>query len=155
MESIESLFLLLHSHATTSEEADKLTWALNRLGLFDTRSYYLALHASPTTAFLWKSIWKVKALRRVSFFVWTIAWRRILTCDNLMRRGFMMVGWCCMCKVSGESVTHLLLHCPVVREVWTFFLRSFGVSWVFPDSVCEVLSGWHNWWGRNPQVSRI
>ena len=60
----------------------------------------------------------------------------------------MMVGWCCMCKGSGESVTHLLLHCPVVREVWSFFLRSFGVPWVFPDSVCEVLSGWHNWWGK-------
>ena len=55
-----------------------------------------------------------------------------------------MVGWCCMCKRSGESVNHLLLHCRVVREVWNFILRSFGVSWVFPKTVSELLSGWHN-----------
>jgi hypothetical protein len=59
-----------------------------------------------------------------------------------------MVGWCYMCKRSGESVNHLLLHCRVVREVWNFSLRSFGVSWVFPETVSELLSSWHNWWGK-------
>ena len=53
-----------------------------------------------------------------------------------------------MCKGSGESVDHLLLHCEVVREVWNFILRSFGVSWVFPATVSELLFGWHNWWGK-------
>ena len=71
-----------------------------------------------------------------------------LTCDNLMRRGYVMVGWCCMCKGSGELVDHLLLHCEVVWEVWNFILRSFGVSWVFPTTVSELLFGWHNWWGK-------
>jgi hypothetical protein len=61
MDSVESFFLLLHSYAPNSKEADKLTWALNRSGLFDTRSYYLALRASTASAFPWKSIWRVKA----------------------------------------------------------------------------------------------
>ena len=147
MDSVESFFLLLHSHALNSE-ADKLTWTLTRSGIFDTCSYYLALRASTASAFPWKSIWRVKAPRRISFFVWTAAWGRILTCENLMRRGFVMVGWCCMCKRSGESVNHLLLHCKVVQEVWNFTLCSFGVSWVFPETVSELLSGWHNWWGK-------
>uniref|UniRef100_A0A2N9ID29 Reverse transcriptase zinc-binding domain-containing protein n=1 Tax=Fagus sylvatica TaxID=28930 RepID=A0A2N9ID29_FAGSY len=43
--------------------------------------------------FSWKSIWGVKAPSRVSF-VWTVAWGRILTCDNLMRQGYAMVNWC-------------------------------------------------------------
>ncbi len=43
IDSIESFFLLLHSHALISKEADKLNWVLNRSGLFNTRSYYLAL----------------------------------------------------------------------------------------------------------------
>ena len=61
MDSIESFFLLLHSYAPNSEEADKLTWALNRSGLFDTHSYYLAVRASTASAFPWKSIWRVEA----------------------------------------------------------------------------------------------
>jgi hypothetical protein len=137
----------------SSEEPDKLIWKLKRSGIFDTSSYYLVLRNPTAFAFPWKSIWRVKAPRRVSFFVWTAAWGRILTCDNLMKRGFVMAGWCCMCKHSGESVDHLLLHCEVVREVWNFFLQSFGVSWVFPESVSDLLFGWHNCWGK--QSSRI
>ena len=64
-----------------------------------------------------------------------------------------MVGWCCLCKSSGESVNHLLLHCRVARKVWNFILCAFGVSWVFPKTVSELLFGWHNWWGK--KSSRI
>jgi hypothetical protein len=39
-----------------------------------------------------KGIWGVKAPRRVFFYVWTVAWGKILTCDNLMRREYAF-GW--------------------------------------------------------------
>ena len=127
MESVESFFLLLHSHAPISTEADKLSWVLNSSGIFDTHSFYLALQVSMASDFTWKNVWRVKTPRRVVFFVWTVAWDRLLTCDNLMRRGFVVAGWCCMCKHSGESVNHLLLHCNVAREVWNFVLGAYGV----------------------------
>jgi hypothetical protein len=47
-----------------------------------------------------------------------------------------------------ESVDHLLLHCGVAREVWNFIIRSFGVSWVLPERVMDLLFGWRNWWGK-------
>jgi hypothetical protein len=148
MDLVESFFLLLHSHAPISTEADKLSWVLNTSSLFDTRSYYLALRASTASDFAWKNVWRVKAPQRVVFFVWTAAWGQLLTCDNLMRRGFVMAGWCCMCKRIGELVNHLLLHCNVARELWNFVLGAYGVSWVFPETVRDFLAGWHNWWGR-------
>ena len=29
------------------------------------------------------------------FFVWTTSWGKILRCENLMKRGFTLAGWCC------------------------------------------------------------
>jgi hypothetical protein len=86
----------------------------------------------------------------MAFFVWTAALRKILTHDNLRRRGIVVVEWCVMCKKHGESVDHLLLHCDVARVVWSFFYSFFGVEWVMPSSVLDLLIGWGTVLGRGP-----
>jgi hypothetical protein len=78
----------------------------------------------------------------------------ILTHDNLRRRCIVVVEWCVMCKKHGESVDHLLLHCDVARVVWSSFYSLFGVEWVMPSSVLDLLSGWGTLMGRGP-VFRI
>jgi hypothetical protein len=92
--------------------------------------------------FPWKSIWKVKVLVRVSFFAWTAALDRILTVDNLRKRGLIVVDWCSMCKRSGESVDHLLLHCDVARALWSVLFSLFDVTWVMNDRVIDLLACW-------------
>ena len=99
--------------------------------------------------FPWKSIWAVKAPPRVAFFVWTAARGSILTCDNLMRRGYMMAERCCMCCCDGETVDHLLLHCSLAQVLWSFVLMAFGIHWVTPRSVVDLLLGWRNWFGKH------
>jgi hypothetical protein len=47
-----------------------------------------------------------------------------------------------MCKSSGESVNHLLLHCYVAQELCTFIFNVFGVSWVMPRGVEDLLACW-------------
>jgi hypothetical protein len=48
-----------------------------------------------------------------------------------------------MCKKSGESTVHLLLHCEVAMEVWNMVCQLFGVMWVMPrsDGLLEKLEG--------------
>ena len=98
-------------------------------GDFNIRLFYHKLRGSSSIVFPWKDIWKVKASWRVSFFVWIVAWDRILTSDNLRIRGFDFVDWCIMCR-CGETVDHLLLHCEKVHHLWSFVFRTFGISWV-------------------------
>jgi len=43
----------------------------------------------------------------VSFFLWTAAWGRILTIDNLVKRGLPLVNWCCLCCYDGEAMDPL------------------------------------------------
>uniref|UniRef100_A0A2N9J7S2 Clp ATPase C-terminal domain-containing protein n=1 Tax=Fagus sylvatica TaxID=28930 RepID=A0A2N9J7S2_FAGSY len=92
MSMLVSFFSVIQSHLPRSLDADRLIWTLNGKGCFDARSFYRALCTPPMVPFPWRSIWKVKAPRRIIFFLWSVAWGRILTCDNLMRRGHVMAG---------------------------------------------------------------
>ena len=99
--------------------------------------------------FPWKGVWKVKAPWRVSFFVWTAVWDRILTGDNLRGRRLDFVDWCIMCRSNGEMVDYLLLHCGKAYRLWTLVFRSFGFSWVLPRSIADTLFGCWNWLGKH------
>jgi hypothetical protein len=109
---------------------------------FEVKTFYKALVCHEAAYFLWNGIWRVKAPKWVTFFVWTTALGKILTHDNLRRRVIVVVEWRVMCKKHGESVNHLLLHCDVARVVWSYFYSLFGVEWVMPSSVLDLLSGW-------------
>ena len=89
-----------------------------------------------------KGIWKVKVPLRVSFFMWTVSLGKILTLDNLRKRGLIVMDWCCMCKRSGESINHLLLHCEVARTLRSVLFTLFGVKWVMNGRVTDFLACW-------------
>ena len=44
---------------------------------------------------------------------------------------------------------HLLIHCAIASDLWNTVLRSFGVLWVFPDRIENLLFGWHNCFGKH------
>uniref|UniRef100_A0A2N9IF45 Reverse transcriptase zinc-binding domain-containing protein n=1 Tax=Fagus sylvatica TaxID=28930 RepID=A0A2N9IF45_FAGSY len=122
---------------------------MKKTGVFDIRFYYKVIRGTMGSAFPWKGIWSVKALCRVTFFVWTAAWGQILTYDNLRRRGIVTVGWGCLCRCSEEMVDHLLLHCLVAAEIWGFVFQMFGVDWVMSRCVLDQEAGWRNWFGNH------
>jgi hypothetical protein len=78
-----------------------------------------------------KEFWKLWLLKtsRVALFVWSAALRKILTHDNLRKRNVVMVEWCCRRKKSGKTIDHLLL-------------TLFGIEWVMPRTVLELLTNW-------------
>jgi hypothetical protein len=86
----------------------------------------------------------VPSTSRVAFFIWTAALGKILTTDNLRKRRVIILDWYCMCKTSGESVNHLLLHCPIAQALWNLILILFGVHWVMPWDVVDLLACWNS-----------
>ena len=78
-----------------------MRWSLRGTGVCGVQSYYGVLQAPRKIYFPWRRIWCVKAPKQVAFFVWTAAWRKILTNDNLRKRGITLIDWCCLCRCSG------------------------------------------------------
>ena len=50
-----------------------------------------------------------------------------------------------VCLLYCELVDHLLLHCELAHRLWSFALKTFGLSWVIPRSISDLLFGWWNW----------
>jgi len=78
----------------------------------------------------------------VAFFAWTAALGKILTLDNLRKKRVIVIDRCCMCKMNGETVDHLLLHCEVARVLWYAILSRFSLSWVMPLWVIDLFACW-------------
>lgn len=61
-----------------------------------------------------------------------------------------------MCKSAEETINYLLLHCPAAQELWSMEFILFGVSWVTPRGVLDLLAvgkpglveaiGWFGMW---------
>ena len=49
-----------------------------------------------------------------------------------------------MCCCGGETTDHLLLHCSVAADLWSWVFHSFGVQWVISGTVDSLLSSWWN-----------
>jgi ribonuclease HI len=49
---------------------------------------------------------------KLNIFIWLVVENKILTWENLQRRGFIGPSICILCKQSKESVFHLFVECP-------------------------------------------
>lgn len=77
--------------------------------LFDEDSYYSTWYDSGSMTF---SVWDSRLNSYGEDFFMGY---------NLIKRGIIVVEWCCMCKCSGEAVDHLLFHSRIACKSWTFF----------------------------------
>ena len=81
--------------------------------------------------------------------MWTAAHGQILTLDNFMLRGRPLANRCCLCCCNAESVDHLLLFCPIAHSLLMNMLWLFGIVWVMPGSVVDLLFCWYHWLGKH------
>jgi hypothetical protein len=127
------MFLFLSSKCCTQssvalsqvsrDSEDKLWWVSSKKDVFKVKSFY-SLACSGSSSFPWKSVWRTQAPSRAAFFVWTVAIGKILTLDNFRKWHVIVINKCYMCKKTGESVDHFLLHCDVASALWSS-LQSF------------------------------
>ena len=58
----------------------------------------------------------------------------------------------CVYKRDGETTDHLLLHCPVAREMRNMVFSLFEIKWVMPIGVGELLASWPSKFSKHSEV---
>lgn len=100
-------------------QRDEPKWKWNAHGEFTVQSAYRAMKTGPLEGNCIKRIWQLGAAPRMLVFGWLAQRNRILTHDNLKRRGLVIVSRCTLCKRNEETVKHLLQHCQFTRYVYS------------------------------------
>lgn len=57
-----------------------------------------------------------------------------------------------MCKRDGETIDYVVLYSRVARELWNMVSSLFGVHWVMPKGVVELLMSLKGKFTRCPNV---
>jgi hypothetical protein len=66
----------------------------------------------------WKNVWSQDSLPKINIFIWSLAHGKILTGENLMKRGFHGPFNCPLCQTSQDTIQHLFWDCPFSTTVW-------------------------------------
>ena len=54
----------------------------------------------------WNNIWNFYPWPKIATIIWLVAHKRILTGENLMKRGMHGLFWCALCEHKEENMDH-------------------------------------------------
>ena len=63
---------------------------------------------------IWKKVWNSDCIPKVNIFFWLLEQDKLLTADNLRKRGFEGPSRFALCTSQNETSLHLFLAYPVV-----------------------------------------
>ena len=146
LDEVENLLGRLCGEGVLLDKEDRVRWLESKDDNFLVKSLYKVLESNSSVCFPMKIIWNSCVKQKIIFFSWEASWGKVLTLDQIQKRGWVLANRCFLCQAHEESINHLLLHCEKTREVEKLFFTLFGVFWVFPSSVRETFLGWNGAW---------
>ena len=144
LEEVDRFLLFLHNKKISSIQEDRLLLKESTTVGFSVRHMYRKLMFSPPLDFPSRSIWNPIVPPKLSFFAWEASWGKVLTLDQLKRRGITLVNRCFLCEENEETIDHLLIHCSRAKMLWDLLLAITEANWVFPRTVRQLLIAWQS-----------
>ena len=143
VEEVERFLSSIQGKRLDADVEDRMVWKETKNEIFTVKSLYKSLVHSCAVSFPCNIIWSPYVPTKVSFFAWVASWEKVLTQDQLKRRGWILANRCCFCCVEEETINHILVHCSKAKILWDLVFSLFGVNWVLPFTVRDTLLSWY------------
>ena len=86
---------------------------------------------------LLSNLWTGSLPRKICCFIWFALQNKILTWDNLQKRGWTGPGVYALCSKAADCVQHFFYHCVVWKNVITIIMEQYNS---FPSFQLDDLS---------------
>ena len=92
--------------------------------------------------------WRRKIPNKIVVFGWLVWKDKVLTGNNLIKRGYSGPFRCQICCADYESTIHLFFRCPIIIKMWRlFFVHFMGPTWS-PVYFISAATEWDNLKGK-------
>lgn len=108
---------MLKAYPLVLDQVDSFVWGQNRIGTYLIKSAYRILMDVPPKWEKVGKVWVKNLISKIGFLSWVAIQNKILTLDNLRKRGFSLANKCTLCNYQEETINHLLLHCEFSKEL--------------------------------------
>ena len=115
MEVVQNFLSTMDSRSYSPQFKDKLWWKETKSGCYSIKSCFDLLEGGRQHQLPIKMLWNPIVPTKVGFCAWEVWWGKILTLNQLQKRGFSLGSRCSLCKEAKEAMEHLLIHCP---KIW-------------------------------------
>lgn len=120
----------------------KLKWGTKEDGQYIVKDVTKVMSESPKTYpinQICKKIWKPKIIPKIALFLWLIVKNRLLTMNNLKRRGIIMVNRCILFYHEEEDVSHILIHYDFTKKILNRLWREGKIDVQKSQSVTKFI----------------
>jgi zinc-binding in reverse transcriptase len=100
-----------------SQARDIPQWSRNSSATFTTKSAYRFITDTPYMEEDLFKLWEIKIPLRVQVFLWLMLRNRLLTIDNMIKRGWVIVSICYLCWQQLETTHHIFHECSYVKRL--------------------------------------
>lgn len=142
---------ILEEHSLNPGSEDSVKWALEKNGIYSTKSLYRFITDGGMVSRIAGYIWKCKIPLKIKFFLWQTFNNKLQVAQSLSKRGWKGDIHCCLCG-AFETVNHLLFGCSLARFVWGVVQTIFHLDWL-PNSLDDLSCVWFQ--GRGPVPKRL
>jgi hypothetical protein len=97
--------------------SDRRDWGETRYSVRIGYKTILSDNALPEKSTIWKEIWNAYGIPKINIFGWQLAHNKLLTGENLLKRGFVGPFRCALCNQDFKSIEHLFLKCNFSKQV--------------------------------------
>ncbi|XP_019423071.1 PREDICTED: uncharacterized protein LOC109332543 [Lupinus angustifolius] len=133
------------SRTTLAQNKDKCCWQNSNDGMLTLKVTFNCISPTANNLSWCNYLWSASIPPSKSFITWRLINKKILTDENLKKRGCYLASVCHLCMKNTENVDHLFLSCAFAVDLWNRLNSIFSINLDTPSISTILLSCTSKW----------